>query len=73
MLAQHHQYARLQSDFYRDQYRKFLRWLMIAVFLIVILIMVIIYLMLFQPTRQYYASTTEGKILLMPKQQSNAK
>ncbi|OGT42903.1 MAG: hypothetical protein A3F42_08270 [Gammaproteobacteria bacterium RIFCSPHIGHO2_12_FULL_37_34] len=73
MLAQRHQRARLQSDFYRDQYRKFLRWLMGAIFLIVILIMGIIYLVLFQPSRQYYASTTEGKILFMPRQQDLTK
>ncbi|HLB42392.1 MAG TPA: hypothetical protein VJN02_06015 [Gammaproteobacteria bacterium] len=71
MLASRHARAYLQSDFYRDQYRRILRWLMGAVFLILALIITIIYLILFQPSRQYYASTTEGKILHMPQQQSN--
>ncbi len=69
MLADRRDNARLQSDFYRDQYRKILRWLMYAMFLILILIATLIYLILFQPSRQYYANTTEGKILPMPPSQ----
>ena len=68
MLGRRHESARLYSDFYRDQFRKILRWLMVSVFIMFILIAGIIYLILFHPAQQYYANTTEGKILLMPKQ-----
>lgn len=67
MLGQRHETARLQSDFYRDQYRKVLRWLLGTVFIMFMLIAAIIYTMLFEPLQQYYANTTEGKILSMPK------
>lgn len=56
----------LQSNFYRDQFRKVLRWLMVAVFLMFILIAMIIYCILVQPTQDYYANTVEGRILDMP-------
>jgi intracellular multiplication protein IcmL len=65
MLGQRHEIARLQSDFYRDQYRRVLRWLMGSVLIIFIMIAVIIYLVLFQPLPQYYANTVEGKIMPM--------
>ena len=66
MLGARHEIARLQSDFYRDQFRKMLRWLVYSVFIIFILIMAIIYLILFQPAESYYGNTSDGKILLMP-------
>jgi hypothetical protein len=67
MLGQRHEIARLQSDFYRDHYRKTLRWLMGSVFIMFVLIAIIIYLILFQPVQQYYGNTTDGKILAMPR------
>jgi hypothetical protein len=67
MLAQRRDIARLQSDFYRDQFRKIVRWLIGAVFIVFVLLLAIIYLILFQPTSAYYANTTDGKILAMPK------
>ncbi|EKD70566.1 MAG: hypothetical protein ACD_46C00488G0003 [uncultured bacterium] len=67
MIAPRHEIARLQSDFYRDQFRKLLRWSIISVFVMFALIGAIIYLVLFQPVQRYYASTTEGRILVMPK------
>lgn len=66
MLAERRDNARLQSDFYRDQFRQFLRWLIAVVFVILLLITVIAYLIIFGLPRQYYASTTEGKIMQMP-------
>ena len=66
MLGRRSENARLQSDFYRDQYRKMLRWLIVAIFIMFILIGTIIYEILFAPEQQYYANTTDGKILLMP-------
>lgn len=68
MLGPRHEIARLQSDFYRDQFRKILRWLLYSVFVMFALIAGIIYLILFQPAQRYYANTTEGKILPMPRQ-----
>lgn len=66
MLGPRSQIARLQSDFYRDQYRKIIRWLIGAVFIIFVLIGVIIYTLLFEPRQLYYANTIDGKILAMP-------
>lgn len=66
MLGHRRDIARLRSDFYRDQYRRILHWLIMAVGVIFVLLAAIIYLILFQAPQQYYANTTEGKILLMP-------
>lgn len=68
MLGRRHQIARLQSDFFRDQYRKMLRWLMTSVLLMFILLAAVFYMILFKPSIAYYANTTDGKILDMPKQ-----
>lgn len=66
MLGKRDEIAWLQSDFYRDQYRKMLRWILVCVFLMLVLILSLIYLILFKPKEPYYANTTDGKILLMP-------
>jgi hypothetical protein len=63
MLGSRHEIARLQSDFYRDQYYKILRWLTVSIFLIFLLLAANFYLILFKPTQSFYANTTEGKIL----------
>lgn len=65
MQGRGNQIARLQSDFYRDQFRKLLNWLFVAVFIIFALIISILYLIYFEPNRQYYGNTTDGKIMLM--------
>lgn len=65
MLGHRHEIARLQSDFYRDQLRKILRWLLFSVFIMFVMIAAIIYLILAQPSQHYYANTTEGRILPM--------
>lgn len=70
MLGNRHEIARLQSDFYRDQFRKILRWLMVTVFIIFILIGVITYFVFFQPAVFYYANTVDGRILDMPQPKS---
>jgi hypothetical protein len=67
MLGQRSEIARLQSDFYRDQFRKTLRWILISVLIIFALIIAIAYVILFQPVEPYYANTSDGTILLMPK------
>ncbi len=66
MIGYRQDIARLRSDFYRQQYHRILRWLMVSVVIIFILIISIIYLILVQPSRQYYVNTTEGKIISMP-------
>jgi hypothetical protein len=66
MLSSRSDNARLQSDFYRDQYRKMLRWLMGSVVIIIIMVLMIIYQILFRAPQQYYANTIEGRILPMP-------
>lgn len=67
MLGRRSDIARLQSDFYRDQFRKMLRWLTVSLAIIFLLLAAIIYLILFRPPMHYYANTTEGKILNMPR------
>ena len=71
MLGQRHEIAWLQSDFYRDQYRKILRWLIVSTFIMFALILANIYFVLFEPGERYYANTTEGRILPMPMQVGN--
>lgn len=67
MLGSRHEIARLQSDFYRDQFRKILRWLAITVVIIFLLLAVILYdIFLYKPVVNYYANTIGGKILDMP-------
>jgi hypothetical protein len=66
MLGSRHEIARLHSVFYRDQYRKILRLLIISIVIMFILLGTIFYLILFQPAQYYYANTSDGKILPMP-------
>lgn len=66
MIGSRNEIARLQSDFYRDQFRKVVGWLITAVIMMFILIFMIIYFVLFQPSQSYYANTSEGRILDMP-------
>lgn len=66
MWGRRQEIARLQSDFYRDQFRKMLRWLLVCVVIALLLIGAIIYIILYEAPQTYYANTTEGKILPMP-------
>jgi len=66
MIAPRHEIARLQSDFYRDQFHKLLRWLIISILIIFLLICGIAYLILFKSPVPYYANTIDGRILTMP-------
>jgi hypothetical protein len=67
MLGPRHEIARLQSDFYRDQFRKILHWLVVTVMIIFLQSTSIVYLLFFyQPQAKYYANTISGKILDMP-------
>lgn len=66
MLGKRHEIAQLQSDFYRDKFRRILRWLTFSTIIIILLTIAIIYLILFEATPSYYANTTNGIILDMP-------
>ena len=60
--------ARLSSNFYRDQFRNTLNWLIAMVVLMFMLIAAIIYVLFTVPEQTYFANTTQGKILPMPSQ-----
>lgn len=66
MIANRSDIPRLQSEFYKNQLHKVVRWLFMAVTIMILLIIAIVYFILFQPIQTYYANTTEGRILPMP-------
>lgn len=66
MLGRQTESARMQSDFYRDQFRKTLRRIMGCVVLIYVLIFAILYFVFIQAPQEQYASTVDGKIMPMP-------
>ena len=68
MIGRWYEIPRLQSDFYRDAYRKTLRYIYMCVLIIYFLLGVIIYYTLSQPEQKFYANTTDGLILPMPGQ-----
>jgi Na+/proline symporter len=68
MLANREAIASLQSDFYRDQFRKMLRWTLYSAVIMFLLIAAIIYFVLAEPRQLYFANTQEGKIFPMPAQ-----
>lgn len=63
MLGPRYQIARLQSEFYRDQFRRLVRFLIIELFVMLLLVLLIIYQVLFPPKQAYYANTTDGRVL----------
>jgi hypothetical protein len=65
MIGQRHELARLQSDFYRDNYYKMLRAVLVSVIIIFLLIVAIIYFVLFNNPPQYYGTATTGQIIPM--------
>jgi uncharacterized membrane protein (DUF106 family) len=66
MIGSRNEIARLQSDFYRDQFRKMVHRLIVCVAIIFLLIVTIIGFIVFQPPAKYYGNTIEGRILQMP-------
>ena len=68
MQGRRSQIASLQSNFYRDQFRKTLRWLMVTTVIIFLLLIAIVYKMFTRPKETYYANTTRGVIVSMPEQ-----
>jgi hypothetical protein len=67
MIAQRSEVTFYQSIFYREQYYKVLRWLMLEAVIILGLILAILYYIFFQPGTHYYITTTSGQIMLLPK------
>lgn len=65
MIGRKHELARMQSDFYRDYYYKFLRGIILSVFLIFFLAVAIIYHILFTVPPTYYGTATSGQIIPM--------
>jgi len=65
VLGQRYQIARLQSDFYRDQFRRLVHWLIMELLVMVLLVTLIVYQAFFQPAQVYYANTEEGRVLPM--------
>jgi Tfp pilus assembly protein PilE len=63
MLGRRYQIASLQSHFYRNQFRRFVRFLMIELVMIVLLVFAILYYAVFPSPQRYYANTTDGQIL----------
>jgi intracellular multiplication protein IcmL len=63
MLGRRHEVARMQSDFYRINYHRILRALIVSIIIMVLLICAIIYKVLFVPSERYYATTTQGQII----------
>lgn len=57
--------TRFQSIFYRDNFYKMLNALIAMTIIMLLLIAAIIYVILFAPAPQYYATTTQGKIIPM--------
>ncbi len=68
MIGRWYEIPRLQSDFYRDAYRKTLRYIYMCMLVIYFLLVAIIYYTLSQPKQEYYANTTSGVILPMQRQ-----
>lgn len=57
--------ARLQSDFYRDNYYKILKGILLALIVIMLLVLAIIYFVVFTAPPQYYGTATSGQIIPM--------
>lgn len=66
MLGSRHEIARLQSDFFRDKFRKELRWLIYSIAILIVLVVSVCYMILTRADPDYYANTTDGRILEMP-------
>lgn len=65
MIGRKHELARLQSDFYRDNYYKMLRGIIVSAVVIILLILAIIYYVIFMAPPQYYGTATSGQIIPM--------
>jgi hypothetical protein len=60
MSAERYNMPSFQSDFFRDQFRKFLRWILVEMVVILGLLSAIAYYVFFQPSPHYFVTTTTG-------------
>jgi hypothetical protein len=65
MVGGRQRIASFQSDFYRDNYHKMLRQLIVATMIMLLLVVTIIYFILTSPPTKYYGTTTQGQIIPM--------
>ena len=65
MLGTRYQVAKLHSLFYRDQFRRLVRWLFVELFIMAVLVAAILYYVFFPAHQMYYANTTDGRVLPM--------
>jgi hypothetical protein len=65
MIGDRHETARMQSDFYRNNYYRVLRLLLFSTGVMLSLILAIIYFVLVVPPTPYYAMTTTGQIITL--------
>jgi hypothetical protein len=65
MIGKKNEIARMQSDFYRDAYKKILSWLLAEVVIMLMLIAVIIYYVFFPAPPQYYATSSAGQLIAL--------
>lgn len=65
MIGTRQERASLQSDFFRDKYHKVLHALFVSIVVILLLVIAIIYVVLTKPAPRYYASSTDGQVIVM--------
>jgi intracellular multiplication protein IcmL len=55
--------VRLRNNFYRDNYRRVVSALLLAIIIIIALIGVVFYMITHQPTPKYFATTSDGSLI----------
>ena len=65
MINSRYQSARMQSDFYRDRYRFFLKLLLGSIIFMIFLCIADIFLAFTRKSLNYYAVTPEGQIIML--------
>lgn len=69
MIGKRYEQPKFYSNFYRDQYHKMLRRLIILSVLILLLTLGIMYYLFYPEAPHYYGSTTTGQIISMTSKQ----
>ena len=65
MIGKRYEQPKFYSDFYRNQYHKMLRRLMVLSVFILFLTLGVMYYLFYPEAPKYYASTTTGQIIPM--------
>jgi hypothetical protein len=63
MIATRAETPHYQSIFFRNNYHRVLRWLILEAIIILGLIAVILYYIFFRPPTNYYVTTTSGQVI----------